>query len=277
MSCLGTNFGIAVFPPIMSFLEELYGTTDGLSIFGAFLWNTAIVGLITTTCSSVDNSAGADYDDEENQVSHDDHKRRSSHFAIFFEQPPFIAFFVLSILVETSFVAWAIYLVPYGESKGLEPNRAALLSTIGGTSGLLGKIFLAMVANFDSLHPLIVFTIPSLIIAFSYLTTFFWSDFAGLATSSVMSGFCIGFQGSGRFTMLGLVVSDEYFKTAVTWLYSGYILSTLSGGIVAGYLRDISGNFQAVFGFLAVVCLLNAAISLLWILSTTKKGWKKSH
>ncbi|KAJ8024476.1 Monocarboxylate transporter 2 [Holothuria leucospilota] len=269
-SSLGTNVGVSLFPLLLEYLNSYYGIQGGVFVFGAFLWNMIVVGLlIKTTMHREDSTYEEIGEDTGNRLSslQDSQSHRicnSLPLQIFSLHPNFIFLFISSVLVEVNFVAWATYLVPYGQFLGYPSYTAVFLSTIGGVSGLFGKAFVAIIAYHDCLHPINIIVIPSLLIALSYTATFLLTNFTILAVAASVSGFCIGLQGSGRFSMMGNVVCAKHFNLAVAWSYSGYTLSALVGGIVTGYVRDVTGSFQYAFSFLVVICLLETIVGIVW-------------
>ncbi|XP_071837306.1 uncharacterized protein [Apostichopus japonicus] len=77
-----------------------------------------------------------------------------------------------------------------------------------------------------------------------------------MTSISAVSGFCCGLTSTHIVCECNRIVCKQHFKSGISWTIFCRTISVATGGIVLGYIRDVSGEFTYAFGFLLILCVM---------------------
>ncbi|KAJ8046546.1 hypothetical protein HOLleu_05243 [Holothuria leucospilota] len=157
-------------------------------------------------------------------------------FSPVLKHPIYAIFVLIYSLFSYNFVAWAIFLVPFGKSIGLSPEAAVILSTAGGLGGLVGKLAVFFLFYFRKMNSMTSSLVPALM-AFVGLTGYLFSiNYAVLLLSSGAFGFSCAYSDTALCGLIPRYICKTHLKqgTVLSYLFSG-IFAQL-GGIMSGEL-----------------------------------------
>ncbi|XP_071837304.1 monocarboxylate transporter 12-B-like isoform X2 [Apostichopus japonicus] len=246
-----TTVGLGTLPIIFDSLQRHYGIQGALFIFGAILWHTVVIGLLLKPKVPLNKATNETYF----RKSGSSLCSRDGIFDIFIAHKAFPILLMVTTLFEANFHGWALYLVPYCQSTGVPSSTAVLLTIIVGVSGFMGKLLMCLLASLDVLHPIMI-VVSCFVIALSYTILFVWNSFLGFAVVSAVSGFCCGLTSTHIVCECNRIVCKQHFKSGISWTIFCRTISVATGGIVLGYIRDVSGEFTYAFGFLLILCVM---------------------
>ncbi|KAJ8048937.1 Monocarboxylate transporter 7 [Holothuria leucospilota] len=148
--------------------------------------------------------------------------------------PEFLFLTFITILFDHGFTSWSIFLVPYGEYLGLDSSTAVWLSTLGGISGLVGRLFCIILFCVNRMNLSLGLLMPILCVTSAYVISLFYSSFLALAVVSILSGFGLSAQSCTLSSWVPSCVCEYNFKSAVYGFYALCGIMALSGGITTG-------------------------------------------
>ncbi|XP_071853427.1 monocarboxylate transporter 7-like isoform X3 [Apostichopus japonicus] len=154
---------------------------------------------------------------------------------LFSKHPEFVALLYISTIGDMEFTSWSIFLVPYGEYLGIDSTTAVWLSTIGGISGFIGRVYSSVLFYHKRMNLTLGFHLPLSCLVVGYVISFIDSTFLALAATALLSGFGISVQSCVSSSLLPSCVCSYHFKHAVTVYYGIGGFATLLAGFSTDY------------------------------------------
>ncbi|KAJ8048157.1 Monocarboxylate transporter 12 [Holothuria leucospilota] len=242
---LVSNIGMAVLPPLLEHWREKYGLPGSVALLGALMWHQVICGFLlpvrqkTTEVSAnnpvLEDGTGPEQDDTE-MPSHDlssspstPSKPRQTNFIL--AHPSLLFLYITQFFHMIILMAWAMFLVPYGVSKGYPPSVAVLLSTIGGAGVFIGRALAIFVFHWGLSGSLYVILSPMLVLPFLFGVCVYTGNFLLIGLMSIAIGTCLGLL--------------------ATWMFA-FVRDSVC------LIHDIQGSYNDVFAFLACVSVAQA-------------------
>ncbi|XP_071854827.1 uncharacterized protein [Apostichopus japonicus] len=245
---LFTYLGIVVIPILVDNFRRRYGLFGSYLLMGAVSWNTVLSGLLMKPKKGIAKIPGnkqkkedaqtTNQEDDSNSIDNSREKSKHTHVelcsgALFYEHPQFVPFVVIQAFFSLTFATWAIFLVPFGRSKGFPSEVAVLLSAIGGVGGFLGKIVVLVVFWYNRMNTIAAIVVPAITCASSFSGYLVSHTFWGLALSS----FCCGFTLAYADGALGGTVPDHlcerHIRQGMAVLFVCNGLAMQLGGIIS--------------------------------------------
>ncbi|XP_071840822.1 monocarboxylate transporter 14-like [Apostichopus japonicus] len=190
-------------------------------------------------------------------------EKRLNH-PLFSGHPDFLLVWAIGTMFGLTLSSWAIFLIPFGESAGLDSSTAVVMSLFGGIGGVLGDLYCICIFYKGLANILSGFALPSFLVFLSFIVTLISSEFPALALYSFISGFGIAVQGIASTSFTPSTLCDDHFEVAIVLSYfTGGIAAQLGSGLT-GALIDITGSFSLAFGLLSVLNLFLSVVSLIW-------------
>lgn len=257
IAAAGASFGGVVLPPLAALLILVFGWRNGLIalafICGAGALCSILFGLRHYKKPDLE-TAPAQSSDQQTEQAQNTSLLRSK------------AFWLTGICFGLSYAAGAIYsfaLIPHAQNLGYDIQQAALILSVGGTFGFVGKISYAIYADKlrDKLIPttLVLLSMQLLV----WLTVIHTDSIYLLYVSAAGVGLC-----SGTFLPLYPVFISTYFDQSVMGKVSGnqgpvFLPFMLLAAPMAGVAFDTSGSYVPIFWAVFGVTLIMMALFIM--------------
>ncbi|XP_071822525.1 uncharacterized protein [Apostichopus japonicus] len=161
---------------------------------------------------------------------------------------------------------WTLFLIPYVRENGLSVDQSILAGTLGGVGGVVGRLLAAVSFKLRRPRPIVTLAFYFLISGLVFLGFELHSSINAQLLFSFLSGLLIS-TSSGMVTgVLGLLVEDEHFKGALTFLEISTGVFSLISGPLAGFGFDVMHSFSVNFRVNALIYVI-CALSMLLIAS----------
>ncbi|XP_038075530.1 monocarboxylate transporter 12-like [Patiria miniata] len=263
----GCAFGMMIYPPLTEALIEIYGWRGTILIFAAFNANICVFGALikppprlyealATPRQEMIPALSQSGDSKLNNVINV-FKKAAKGFSkivsldVLLLEPMFTIYAFACFLLGIMYSAWMIYLVPHAVVRGIENQRASLLSTAGGVGTLVGRIVYGPILHRGYIQPVQMFMLLACgnIGAF-VLDPIVLDNYPGLVGLSSINGLCLGVM-AGMFILVSQqVLEGEIGDRAWGILSVTFAIGELAGGALAGFLYDATGSYELSFLFL---------------------------
>ncbi|XP_072020409.1 monocarboxylate transporter 12-like [Amphiura filiformis] len=137
---------------------------------------------------------------------------------------------------------WVVYLVSFGQSKGLTPKAATVTASISGMGAFFIKITMAIIQGKTSSRLLLY--IGSIVVTVCYVAMFFATTFVVLSSLSFVLGAGLGIAGSQVYVIAYDSIKADESIIAVAWIHLSYGIGYIINGFITGLIYDISGHFR---------------------------------
>ena len=258
IAAAGASFSGVILPPLAAILVSAYGWRLGLMI-------------LALTCGAVALCAimlGLRHYKKVNPISTvtkqiRDQKEKEENISLLNSK----AFWLIGICFGFSYAAGSIYsfaLVPHAQNLGYNIKTAALILSVGGAFGFIGKIAFAVYA--DKLKEKLVFTTLCLLTVqlMVWVIIINTENIYMLYLAAAGVGLC-----SGTFLPLYPVFVSSYFDESIMGKVSGnqgpiFIPFTLMAAPLAGITFDVTGSYKPIFwGVLGITVIMMMLFTLL--------------
>ncbi|XP_071837087.1 monocarboxylate transporter 12-like isoform X2 [Apostichopus japonicus] len=269
------NIGIAVVPPLLEYWREKYGLAGALTLFGAFMWNQILSGVLIQSKANTEHSNDDKYNpirDEEGddilpsqpEESATAAKNSGGIYQAIVSHPTMLCLYAAQFFHMFVFTSWSIFLLPYGVEKGYEQGDAVLLSTFGGSGILLGRAVIMFVFYLKWQSSVVVIVLPNVLLMATFVLTIFTQKFFSLCFESCVMGICLGYTTSWMFCYGKDIACLPHFNSTAAWsmLCLGFGV-TFSAGI-SGFIHDIRGAYVDVFLFMTIL----VAVKIVFIIAS---------
>jgi MFS family permease len=254
----GTGIGAIIAAPLANYIISLYDWRISYIIVGA---TTLVVIVIASQFLKRDpiDMGQVPYGQDELNPDHNSSSGMSLVTAMRTSQ--FWLFFISLVFFGIMMFALMFHLIPHASDIGISPAAAANVMAVLGVLVIAGRIFLG--AAGDRFNNRLVFALSfvglALIMFWLAIITELWQLFIFAALFGFLQGGC-GVQESPLTAKLFGIKSHGVILGTVS---IGFTLGGTIGPILAGYLFDISGNYQTAFIVFGVAGMLAFALALL--------------
>lgn len=253
---LFTFIGVTTVPVLVDTLRSTYGFYGSYFILGGISFNTVVCGVLMVP---VQNNSRLKPRNAPTTINLTDRERKYKKsitsqlfgvieglkrmkslldFSPVLKHPIYAIFLLIHGLFSYNFVAWALFLVPFGKSIGLSPEAAVILSTSGGLGGLVGKLAVFFPFYCRKMNAMTSSLVPAFV------------AFIGLIGYLLSTNYAVLLLSSGAFGF-----SFAYSDTALNGLIPRYVCKThVKQGTVLSYL--VNGIFMQVSGIMSGELLL---------------------
>jgi len=254
----GTGIGAVIAPPLANYLISTYDWRISYIIVGA---TTLLVTVIASQFLKRDpvDIGQLPYGQDEFNPSHRNNTGMSLRTAIV--TPQFWLFFVSLICFGTIVFAVLVHLVPHASDVGISPAAAANVLAVLGLLVIAGRIILGAAGDrFDN----------KLVFAFCFIglaLVLFWlsivTELWQFLIFAVLFGFLHGGCGVQESPLTAKLFGLRSHGVILGTVSIGFTLGGTIGPFLAGYLFDITGNYQTAFIVFGAAGLLAFVLALL--------------
>jgi MFS family permease len=175
----------------------------------------------------------------------------------------FITLYLSVLLTGFGLFTFFVHLVPYAESKGIDPRSAAALLAVVGVFSTIARVALGPIA--DRFGRLRTLQLAVLVMAASYLIWLGEPGYALLAVFAALMG-----AAYGGWVAISPSVLAEFFGTqglggTTGALYTAAGIGALIGPPLAGYVVDATGSYRP-----AIVGAMVLEVAALAVILTLK-------
>ncbi|XP_033642518.1 monocarboxylate transporter 12-B-like [Asterias rubens] len=271
-SLAGGPVGMMVIPPTMEYLLSVYGWNAALGLLASLSTNLVVCGAVLRHCKTMRGryqplDGQNDSQTETTTARNSPEKGKEGALQVlrkFFNvelitQPIFIVYQVLILCVGLIYSMWHLFLIPLGVQLGHGETLSAFLATFGGLGTLAGRLGHGYPIDRKLTQSTSVFLGALLLLAASsLLNPLVKTSFIGLATLAVISGVPIGVI----FPLTYLLMEEDFdmSDTALGWLFCSLGTGMVVGGFSAGWIHDVSDDYNIVFVAIGVLSIVMAFI-----------------
>ncbi|XP_072020408.1 monocarboxylate transporter 12-like [Amphiura filiformis] len=238
----GFPLGIVTFAPIAQQFIDTYGWRGAMLLFGGL--NVHYVAAATLlkplkACRSIHKPAfyGSlikSLEDNTQNFTFNIHRSLLTNRA-------FLVVLIVQAICGYGQNGWVVYLVSFGQSKGLTPKAATVTASISGMGAFFIKITMAIIQGKTSSRLLLY--IGSIIVTVCYVAMFFATSFVALSSLSFVLGAGLGIASSQVYVIANDSIKADESIIAVAWIHLSYGIGYIINGFITGLIYDISGHF----------------------------------
>ena len=256
----GVGAGQIIFPPCTRYLVTTYGWRTSLGLMGLFV---GVIGfpmamLLKTPSINIAHKPSNSIQIKNNK------NNRAKHKDYLFKEAVTTLPFILLLSIFTALVFGlsivTIHLVAHVEDVGFSPVPAALVLTLIGGSGILGRIIIGGTA--DRHNPKILLPASLMLQAF-LLFSLMWTDtLQGFYLIAVLYGLGYG----GTLPLVIKMNTDFFGLSSSGTIFGALVFGATSAGAIgapfAGYVYDKTGDYSVAFLTGSIVIFTGALLSL---------------
>ena len=265
----GIGVGQLTIPPLANWLISNYGWRISYLIVGSICMVTIIIcaqflkhdpsqiGLLPD---------GESKPKQENPITAAEAKEFSVHEAVSTKQ-----FWLFCIV----FLPWMFCLsvilvhgVIHAIGLGMSPTSAAYILSIIGIAGIVGRLAFGRLADLIGIKPVLIISLGLMSLAFFWLIVAkeMWMLYLFAAIFGIAYGTFEILQSPIVAELFGLSSLGTIFGIALAIGSIGFVI----GPVVAGYIFDVTNNYQIAFVICTALSLISLASALLLPLTKTK-------
>ncbi|XP_070532671.1 monocarboxylate transporter 13-like [Ptychodera flava] len=197
------------------------------------------------------------------------HKRfsnflRGSGIKLFRSHPFLLVMWFTNFIVAIGYMAALVYLVAKVVSVGVTRLQASFLFTIIGVCSLAGKIIHGSMVDCGKFPPLLMFSSHLFFAGMSLLLVPIGDSFPVFAVLFVVFGYSVGVYFSVIPICLREGLGVQNLATSLGWVFLAIGLGDILGPPIAGWLFDISSNYNYCFIMVGTLDILAAVTVLLY-------------
>ncbi|XP_022087604.1 monocarboxylate transporter 12-B-like isoform X2 [Acanthaster planci] len=277
VSLSGGPLGMMILPPVTEYIVSVYGWRAALCLLGAFSFNYTVCGALfrprRVSCptfysvlpnqTDTDNTSITSKEEGKRDVKCGGsltkkmlnivHERFDTNILT---QDMFLVYQLVTILCGALFSSWHLFVIPQGIELGFGEVPSAVLATFGGIGSLVGRSVHGPLVDYGLIKSSTLFVISSLVFAASTLTNpLVVQSYFALAFLCTIAGFAMGILYPMMFVLVREVTGDQHLS-AFSWLFVSLSAGELAGGVLAGWIHDLTGAYEPVFvtiGGMAVI------------------------
>ncbi|XP_038071298.1 monocarboxylate transporter 13-like [Patiria miniata] len=170
---------------------------------------------------------------------------------IFLKSYRFALLCLLQFQFSLPYMGFVQFLIPRAESLGVTPSSAAFLLSLFGIGTLLGRLANGVLISWRPTAEHV--TAAGMTLAGLSMMLLNVDHYAVLAVVSFVKGFAIGFLVAVMVVLTRRYVGMANFALSVAIFGIFFGAGVLTGPVMAGWLLDVTGNYQTVFYVLAGV------------------------
>ncbi|XP_022110734.1 monocarboxylate transporter 13-like [Acanthaster planci] len=292
VSLSGGTIGMMVIPPLMEYLVECYGWRSALALLGAFSFNHVVCGALLRPLHSKprkydllpshNDDVDPKYLKSSSQSSNSQRERMTSRVSVkkicsilleflrdrfdteVLTEPVFVLYQLTTILNGMVYSMWHLFLIPQGIELGFGDRPAAFLATYGGLGSLVGRLGHGTAVDRGLIKASTLLALSALLFAVTCgLNPLATSSYTTLAIYAVVSGIAIGAIYPLCFVVMREITGDQQ-TSAYSWLFLSHGGGQLLGGFFAGWIHDVTENYEFDFlgmGALGALMVINLVLT----------------
>ena len=269
-SVVGGSLGMMLLPPCTELAVVKYGWRATIMLFAAFSFNLIVAGTAiqrpktkehgktdenqNSTIASVSTKSKelqTKTKQLENTKKESGLKKickslsRSLYVGIFQRTSRFVVYEIVFLLYAIGYTSWVVFLVPHAISKGVDPVKAAFLSTLGGCGAVFGRLTHGPLIDYGYITGNGLFASLSFICAWAFLLDPFLNSYYLQGISAFVVGLCIGVRYPLSITMVTKMpelVQSHLLVSAIGWTHFFLGFGKTIGGPLTGMTIDIHLN-----------------------------------
>jgi len=160
-----------------------------------------------------------------------------------------------------------VHFVPLAIDVGVPPVVAGRMFAVIGFSMLLGRVLIG--ALLDRLNPILVATVALALPAFGCYLMF--APVVSVMASTTIAAFLMGFSAGAEVDILAFLVARYFGLRSYGAIYgcelAFFALGSGTGGLLTGYVRDVTGSYQPAL-IAGIFVFLIGALLILWLSGT---------
>lgn len=250
----GASIGMMALPPLSELFVEMYGWRGALVLIAAIDAHAIFAGLLMRIPDTeeethnetkrqgvvytklIDTQTPTKEQTIKKKLSFKDVLIESFDIKMFGEEPLVMFYDVIILIFAIVYATWTVFLVPHAVTRGISPQKAALLSTIAGATNFFGRIAYAPLV--DVVDSRDAFAAVSAVLAIVFIIDSWLDTYEAMAVSAAITGCIIG-AGNSLWTVMIKAFVDE--------CGSGSFVSTLGwacmfSGVGSMISSPIAGN-----------------------------------
>jgi len=151
-----------------------------------------------------------------------------------------------------------VHVVPYALTLGFPSNSAARVIMLIGASSIAGKLLMGGAS--DKIGAKAVFVFSAVTNGLAVLLLVGINQQLMLYIFALVFGFSYGGYIPQMVNLLATVASRDQFGTLFGIMTFVVLLGAAIGGVLGGYVRDVTGSYQCIFIAGGILCILVGAI-----------------
>lgn len=160
-----------------------------------------------------------------------------------------------------------VHFVPLAIDVGVPPVVAGRMFAVIGFSMLLGRVLIG--ALLDRLNPILVATVALALPALGCYLLF--APLISIVTSATVAAFLMGFSAGAEVDILAFLVARYFGLRSYGAIYgcelAFFALGSGTGGLLTGYVRDVTGSYQPAL-IAGIFVFLIGSLLILWLYGT---------
>ncbi|CAH1245672.1 SLC16A12 [Branchiostoma lanceolatum] len=258
----GSGLGAFALPPVFQLLVDNYGWRGSLFVVAGVTLQGCVIGALLRPIN-----LKADTQEKKNTHLADvQSSRKTNHGLIarlydvlglsLFKMPYFTIFNIIMMFLVVGFGIPFVHLVKHARNMGLEPQQAAFLSSVVGIADCVARIGYGWFSNLNLYALLRGFVLCSLCLGLSLMFLPFAQTYPSMVVCCLFIGASMGCLSTMTAVFLAEFCGVKRLASAVGIAFGVRGFSMLFGPPLAGYLYDVTGNYNVSFYFAggAVLC-----------------------
>ncbi|XP_064638432.1 monocarboxylate transporter 14-like [Lineus longissimus] len=251
-----TGVGVAgiVIPSLMTYLINVLGWRGCLIIMGGIALNICVMGALLRPLPKRFITAGAEQEDKICEIS-------------LLKDWRLLVFILVDFLWNIGGVTWVTLVVDHAIVEGFGKEESALLATVDGIGGVLGKLTIAFLSKHLCCNRLLIFATA---IFFSGVPSFLVSidtSYAALVCYCALYGFSFGVQ----LGLLPVIILELFglrrLTSAFGYAMVGDGIGALIGPPIGGFVFDVTKSYTLSFVFGGLTCVASAGLVMVLFIS----------
>nr|XP_054764419.1 monocarboxylate transporter 3-like [Lytechinus pictus]XP_054764420.1 monocarboxylate transporter 3-like [Lytechinus pictus] len=179
---------------------------------------------------------------------------------LLYEYPRFTIFCLAEVASAVSYYGWIVFLIPNAEAKGILPDRAVLLATVGGTANISGRLTMGLLSARFNIRPQIIYSLVCILSAAAYFYNSFTKRFLVLGCLAAVNAFAGGVKVISATLLSKSSVPEERFPSAMILVSLIFGLGESFAGFIIGAAYNATESFDIMFCILGVASLIESCL-----------------
>ena len=245
VSC-GLGLGVMVMAPVTQFILDTCGLKGALILLGAVNAHLIVCGALLKPYSNVKPGY--------QQIAEGEHKGESTVHRVawldtivglfsssVFSNRRFLCLLIYQAIDSFAYSGWIVYLVSLAESKDISPYRSAVIASVGGFGGIIGKIISPVFIDRHILPTNAVYFAAFLAMMASLVGHALLGSFEGLLVSSLGFGISTGTLVI-VYTDCKTCIEEDKMTESFAWLEISLVIAGAAGTLFTGKLFVIHSD-----------------------------------
>ncbi|KAM3921200.1 monocarboxylate transporter 6 isoform 1-T3 [Leptodactylus fuscus] len=266
LASAGASIGMALWPIASQHLLEAFGWRGSFMIFGGVLLNCCVCGAMMRPVKALPSAPTKNGSSSANGVTSGAEEmeggkglQRYMAFDLLLRHRPYLIYTIGVSWMVLGFILPLFYLVPYATSNGIDESTAALLLSLIGFINIFARPVSGLVSQQQKFSGKLIYLFSGAVIAngLSNLVCAASASFPSLIIYCVLYSISMSVIGSLVFQVLMDIVGMKRFPGAFGLFTILESITILLGPPLAGFLVDITGQYNLVFYFSSVAVTLS--------------------